>query len=99
MPKSKYDEDVFIKIHTSVCSSWWKYHQWGFKCCKQIILNNYCTGLAGIEAVEAATVLMKANLTCKETVEGLWSCCSCNRSPQISQILGPSSCFSVVLKS
>lgn len=69
VPKSKYEEDVFINNHTSVWGSWWKDHQWGFKCCKQIIRNSYCTGLAGIEAAEAATDLMKANLTRKETAE------------------------------
>ena len=73
MPKSKYEEDVFINNHTSVWGSWWKDHQWGYKCCKQITRNSYCTGLAGIEAAEAATDLMKANLTRKETAEGLWS--------------------------
>lgn len=69
VPKSKYEEDVFINNHTSVWGSWWKDHLWGFKCCKQIIRNSYCTGSAGIEAAEAATDLMKANLTRKETAE------------------------------
>lgn len=69
VPKSKYEEDVFINNHTSVWGSWWKDHQWGYKCCKQITRNSYCTGLAGIEAAEAATDLMKANLTRKETAE------------------------------
>jgi len=69
VPKSKYEEDVFINNHTSVWGSWWKDHQWGYKCCKQITRNSYCTGLAGIEAAEAATDLMKANLIRKETAE------------------------------
>jgi pre-mRNA-processing factor SLU7 len=69
VPKSKYEEDVFINNHTSVWGSWWKDHQWGYKCCKQITRNSYCTGLAGIEAAEAATDLMKANLTRKETAD------------------------------
>lgn len=69
VPKSKYEEDIFINNHTSVWGSWWKDHQWGYKCCKQAIRNSYCTGLAGIEAAEAATDLMKANLIRKESVE------------------------------
>uniref|UniRef100_A0A0C9QXI4 Pre-mRNA-splicing factor SLU7 n=1 Tax=Wollemia nobilis TaxID=56998 RepID=A0A0C9QXI4_9CONI len=69
VPKSKYEEDMFSNNHTSVWGSWWKDHQWGYKCCKQTIRNSYCTGLAGIEAAEAATDLMKTNLTRKEAIE------------------------------
>ncbi|KAI9181289.1 hypothetical protein LWI29_026115 [Acer saccharum] len=66
LPKSKYDEDIFINNHTTVWGSWWKDHQWGYKCCRQAIRNSYCTGAAGIEAAEAATELMKANIARKE---------------------------------
>ncbi|KAG5106464.1 hypothetical protein JHK82_043434 [Glycine max] len=38
----------------------------GAKCCKQTIRNSYCTGAAGIEAAEAASDLMKANIARKE---------------------------------
>ncbi|KAL5659895.1 hypothetical protein ACJX0J_027020, partial [Zea mays] len=69
LPKSKYEEDVFINNHTSVWGSWWKDHQWGYKCCKQTIKNSYCTGLAGIEAAEASADLMKANMARKEAAE------------------------------
>ncbi|XP_057475093.1 pre-mRNA-splicing factor SLU7-like [Actinidia eriantha] len=69
IPKSKYEEDVYINNHTSVWGSWWKDHQWGYKCCKQIIRNSYCTGAAGIEAAEAAADLMRANIARKETAE------------------------------
>ncbi|XVF66483.1 hypothetical protein PTKIN_Ptkin10aG0039200 [Pterospermum kingtungense] len=65
LPKSKYEEDIFINNDTSVWGSWWKDHQWGYKCCKQTIRNSYCTGAAGIEAAEAATDLMKANIARK----------------------------------
>ncbi|KAJ1440972.1 Pre-mRNA splicing Prp18-interacting factor [Sesbania bispinosa] len=68
LPRSKY-EDVYINSHTTVWGSWWKDHQWGFKCCKQTIRNSYCTGAAGIEAAEAASDLMRANLARKETAE------------------------------
>ena len=73
LPKSKYEEDVFINNHTTVWGSWWKDHQWGYKCCKQTIKNSYCTGLAGIEAAEASADLMKANMARKEAAEGILS--------------------------
>ncbi|OMO56602.1 Pre-mRNA splicing Prp18-interacting factor [Corchorus capsularis] len=71
IPKSKYEEDVFLNNHTSVWGSWWNIdaHQWGYQCCKQLIRNSYCTGLAGIEASEAAIDLMKANIARKATSE------------------------------
>lgn len=70
LPKSKYEEDVYINNHTGVWGSWWKDHQWGYKCCHQTIKNSYCTGAAGIEATENAAYLMKANIGQKETNEG-----------------------------
>jgi pre-mRNA-processing factor SLU7 len=70
LPKSKYEEDIYINNHTTVWGSWWKDHQWGYKCCKQTIKNSYCTGLAGIEAAEASADLMKANIARKEAAEG-----------------------------
>ncbi|KAE7997822.1 hypothetical protein FH972_002423 [Carpinus fangiana] len=54
LPRSKYQEDVYLNNHTCVWASWWKDHQWGYKCCKQMIQNSHCTGAAGIEASEAA---------------------------------------------
>ncbi|XP_047167356.1 pre-mRNA-splicing factor SLU7-A-like [Vigna umbellata] len=66
VPRSKYEEDIYINNHTTVWGSWWKDHQWGYKCCKQTIRNSYCTGAAGIEAAEAASDLMKANIARKE---------------------------------
>jgi hypothetical protein len=72
LPRSKYEEDVYINNHTYVWGSWWKDHQWGYKCCKQMIRNSYCTGAAGIEAAEAATDLMKANIARKEATEGVY---------------------------
>lgn len=70
LPKSKYEEDVYINNHTSIWGSWWNDHQWGYKCCKQTIRNSYCTGAAGIEAAEAAADLMKANIDRKVASEG-----------------------------
>ncbi|KAJ8440810.1 hypothetical protein Cgig2_000698 [Carnegiea gigantea] len=69
LPKSKYEEDVYINNHTSVWGSWWKDFQWGYKCCRQTIRNSYCTGAAGIEAAEASGELMKANIARKEASE------------------------------
>ncbi|KAM7474375.1 hypothetical protein LguiB_021618 [Lonicera macranthoides] len=69
LPKSKYEEDVFINNHTSAWGSWWKDHQWGYKCCKHFIRNSYCTSTAGIEAAEVAADLMKANIAQKEVAE------------------------------
>lgn len=72
LPRSKYEEDIYINNHTSVWGSWWKDHQWGYKCCKQTIKNSYCTGAAGIEAAEAAADLMKANVASKVASEGMY---------------------------
>ncbi|KAJ7254939.1 hypothetical protein O6H91_Y416800 [Diphasiastrum complanatum] len=69
VPRSKYEEDVFINNHTTVWGSYWKDHQWGYKCCKQFIRNSYCTGQAGIDAAEVASELMRANMDRKEAVQ------------------------------
>ncbi|CAM8973822.1 unnamed protein product [Rhodiola kirilowii] len=55
--RSKYEEDqLHSNNHTSVWGSWWKDHQWGYKCCKQtIIRNSYCTVAAGIEAADRSS--------------------------------------------
>uniref|UniRef100_A0A7N1A7G0 Pre-mRNA-splicing factor SLU7 n=2 Tax=Kalanchoe fedtschenkoi TaxID=63787 RepID=A0A7N1A7G0_KALFE len=71
IPRSKYEEDVYINNHTSVWGSWWKDHQWGYKCCKQTIRNSYCTSAAGIEAAEAAADLMKENMERKEAAQDM----------------------------
>ncbi|KAG6724292.1 hypothetical protein I3842_03G253500 [Carya illinoinensis] len=73
LPRSKYEEDVYINNHTSVWGSWWKDHHWGYKCCKQMIRNSYCIGAAGIEVAEATTDLMKANITHKEATKEITS--------------------------
>ncbi|KMZ64844.1 Pre-mRNA-splicing factor SLU7 [Zostera marina] len=71
LPKSKYEEDFFINNHTCVWGSWWKDHQWGYKCCMQTTRNSYCTGIAGIEAAEASADLTKANMARKEAAEDI----------------------------
>jgi len=52
--QSKYDEDVCIKNHTSVWGSYWENGRWGYSCCKQLVMNSYCTGAAGRAAKENA---------------------------------------------
>jgi pre-mRNA-processing factor SLU7 len=69
VPKSKYEEDVFMNNHTTVWGSWWKDHQWGYKCCKQFTRNSYCTGQAGIDAAEASADLMRSNIERKEALQ------------------------------
>lgn len=69
VPKSKYEEDVFMNNHTTVWGSWWKDHQWGYKCCKQFTRNSYCTGQAGIDAAEASADLMRSNIEKKESLQ------------------------------
>ncbi|KAI5680092.1 hypothetical protein M9H77_01319 [Catharanthus roseus] len=70
LPRSKYEEDVFVNNHTSVWGSWWKDHQWGYKCCRQTYRNSFCTGAAGIEAAEESAELMRVNIARKEASEG-----------------------------
>lgn len=69
LPSSKYEEDVYVNNHTSVWGSWWKDHQWGYKCCRQTFRNSFCTGAAGIEAAEEAGDLMRSNIARKEAAE------------------------------
>lgn len=39
----KYEENMTLNNHTSIWGSWWIDHKWGYKCCKQIIKDSYCT--------------------------------------------------------
>ena len=52
--KSKYAEDVYPGNHTSVWGSWWSDFKWGYACCHSFVKNSYCTGEAGVQALEAA---------------------------------------------
>ncbi|KFK28731.1 hypothetical protein AALP_AA7G039700 [Arabis alpina] len=58
LPKSKYEEDVYVNNHISVWGSHWKDHQWGYTCCHQTIRNSYCTGSAGIEAANTSVCVL-----------------------------------------
>ncbi|KAI3836601.1 hypothetical protein MKW92_027404 [Papaver armeniacum] len=68
-PRGKYKEDIYIGNHTTVWGSWWKDHQWGYKCCQQVTRNSYCTRSAGVEVVESTTDLMEAKADRFEDVE------------------------------
>mmetsp|Transcript_727 Transcript_727/g.1291 ORF Transcript_727/g.1291 Transcript_727/m.1291 type:complete len:554 (-) Transcript_727:263-1924(-) len=66
MAKTKYPEDEFLNNHTAVWGSWWSNGVWGFACCRSHVKNSYCTGAAGIAAVEESGNLMSANIAQKE---------------------------------
>jgi pre-mRNA-processing factor SLU7 len=42
--KSKYIEDEFVRNHTSVWGSYYSEGKWGFRCCRSLDRNSYCTG-------------------------------------------------------
>ena len=47
IPKSRYEEDVYINNHTSVWGSYYDIpnRAWGFACCKQTMKNSWCTAI------------------------------------------------------
>ncbi|XP_050529672.1 pre-mRNA-splicing factor SLU7 [Daktulosphaira vitifoliae] len=47
--RSRYEEDVYPTNHLSVWGSFWESGEWGYKCCRSLVQNSYCTGKAGIE--------------------------------------------------
>jgi pre-mRNA-processing factor SLU7 len=56
LPKSKYEEDVYLNNHTTVWGSYYNKHRhcWGYGCCHSLIKNSYCTGAIGKAANDAA---------------------------------------------
>ena len=56
VPKTKYEEDVFINNHTSVWGSFYSKAtgKWGYQCCHSCIRNAFCTGIVGRDANDAA---------------------------------------------
>lgn len=48
---------VYINNHTAVWGSWYDSSSatWGYACCHSVIHVSYCSGMAGIEAVQAST--------------------------------------------
>jgi pre-mRNA-processing factor SLU7 len=56
LPKSKYEEDVYLNNHTTVWGSYYNKHRhcWGYGCCHSLIKNSYCTGEIGKAANDAA---------------------------------------------
>lgn len=71
VPKSKYDEDIYIGNHTSVWGSWWDKDKrmWGYKCCELLNRNDYCYGEAGKKAAASAKDFMMGNIARKEAAE------------------------------
>lgn len=59
IPKSKYEEDVYINNHASVFGSYWSEGQWGYTCCHQFIRNSYCTGEVGLESSKGALKMLE----------------------------------------
>lgn len=45
--RSRYEEDVYPSNHTSVWGSYWEAGEWGYKCCRSLVQNSYCTGKSG----------------------------------------------------
>ena len=46
VPKSKYQEDVFVNGHAAVYGSFYSGGKWGYKCCRTVQKQAYCTGAA-----------------------------------------------------
>ena len=46
VPKSKYEEDVYLQNHTSIWGSYYDPEEmrWGYECCWQFVKNSYCVG-------------------------------------------------------
>ncbi|KAK9459944.1 Pre-mRNA splicing Prp18-interacting factor-domain-containing protein [Lipomyces oligophaga] len=56
VPRSQYEEDVFPGNHTTVWGSWWIDFKWGYACCHSTIKQSYCTGEAGIRALNEKVI-------------------------------------------
>ncbi|XP_050428611.1 pre-mRNA-splicing factor Slu7 [Adelges cooleyi] len=57
--RSRYEEDVYPSNHTSVWGSYWEAGEWGYKCCRSLVQNSYCTGTVGIELAKSVPELGK----------------------------------------
>jgi len=58
--RSKYEEDVYINDHTTVCGSWYnKYLGWGYGCCYSNEKTSYCAGIKGRERALAKELKLK----------------------------------------
>ena len=53
VPKSKYQEDVYVNGHTSVYGSFFQQGRWGYKCCGALQKQAYCTGAASRSGADA----------------------------------------------
>ena len=59
IPRSRYQEDIYLNNHTSIFGSWYckDTNSWGYKCCHSITKNSYCTGEEGIKAMEESKMV------------------------------------------
>nr|XP_019045664.1 pre-mRNA-splicing factor SLU7 [Kwoniella bestiolae CBS 10118]OCF24594.1 pre-mRNA-splicing factor SLU7 [Kwoniella bestiolae CBS 10118] len=73
VPRSKYDEDVYINNHTSIWGSYYDLSSgtWGYGCCHSLISGSYCTGEAGKSANTSSSVsaLLESSARVREIEE------------------------------
>lgn len=50
---------MYPSNHSSVWGSFWEAGEWGYKCCRSLVQNSYCTGKAGIESFKSIPDLGK----------------------------------------
>ncbi|GMT34778.1 hypothetical protein PFISCL1PPCAC_26075, partial [Pristionchus fissidentatus] len=63
--KSRYEEDVYPKNHSSIYGSFWANGRWGFRCCHSFVRQSYCIGEQGYAVNDEMAALPK--LTKKES--------------------------------
>ncbi|WWC88673.1 pre-mRNA-splicing factor SLU7 [Kwoniella dendrophila CBS 6074] len=73
IPRSKYDEDVYLNNHTAVWGSYYDISNgiWGFACCHSTTSGSYCTGEAGKTANQTSDIksLLESSERIKEIEE------------------------------
>ena len=69
IPKSKYEEDVYLNNHTSIWGSYYDQIEmkWGYECCWQCVKNSYCVGDALKPPSSSAIINSSSNKTSYET--------------------------------
>ncbi|GMR33982.1 hypothetical protein PMAYCL1PPCAC_04177, partial [Pristionchus mayeri] len=65
--KSRYEEDVYAKNHSSVFGSFWANGRWGFRCCHSFVKQSYCIGEQGYAVNDEMAAL--PTMTKKEAKE------------------------------
>ena len=69
IPKSKYEEDVYLNNHTSIWGSYYDQVEmkWGYECCWQCVKNSYCVGDALKPPSSSTIINSSSNKTSYET--------------------------------